>query len=194
MSLANVPAGSCRDFRGVLATVRSGLVFAHVRAGGAGSRPWSASSGDSLVVVEQWLSAVRRQSRWHHIRQSGLLAGLLDFRRVASGSGLLSDTAPAAGPARLSTGRVAGRGGVADVPVEAAAAGAAAAGVAASASIRAAANAAASDAFTVSRPMAPVIGPASVMSFISAFTRPEPSTHLMLGTTEPPLQPSCQSR
>jgi len=47
-----------------------------------------------LAVVEQWLSALRPQLRWHHMRESGLLAGLLGVRRVASGSGLLADTAP----------------------------------------------------------------------------------------------------
>jgi hypothetical protein len=46
------------------------------------------------VVVEAWLSALRRQPRRHHMRESGLLAGLPGVRRVASGSGLLADTAP----------------------------------------------------------------------------------------------------
>src|SRR5215472_3222709 len=49
-------------------------------------------------------------------------------------------------------------------------AGAAAAGVAASASIRATVSAAASHAFTANRPMAPIVGLATIMAFISAFT------------------------
>ena len=47
-----------------------------------------------LAVVEQWLSALRRKRCWHRACESGLLAGPPGARLLASGSGLLADTAP----------------------------------------------------------------------------------------------------